>query len=165
MRKALFVTVACIFALAVSTGGQIGDTYAEEYDYETGAVLSEDVGEEMAEGIEPQARRTISLSVPEFVFNGDVFIAQVNYDPPISGKVTEKFIFKWPTNPICTDINFKEKTIRIKKVKWDNVSGSYLYVLAPELTCVKGTFTAKVIVTKGTTTWKAKAPMQIDIVP
>jgi hypothetical protein len=156
MRKALFVTVACIFALAVSTGGSIGDTYAEEYDYETGAVLSEDVGEEMAEGIEPLAR-TITLNVPAVVFNGDVFQATVQYDPPISGKITEKFIFKWAS--VCP--GWKEKTVRIKKGEWTNLTASWLFVLAPVLTCVEGTFEAKVVVTKGTKTWTRKAVMEV----
>jgi hypothetical protein len=156
MRKALFLTVACIFALAVSTGGPIGHTYAEEYDYETGAVLSEGVGEEMAEGIEPQAR-TISLDVPAVVFNGDVVTAWVNYSPAISGTVTEKFIFKWPSR--C--VGFKEKTIRIKKNIWVGLIGSGELVVVPGATCVEGIFQAKVIVTKGTKTWTAKTLVEV----
>ena len=156
MRKALFLTVTCIFALAVSTGGPIGDTYAEEYDYETGVVLSEDVGEEMAEGIEPQAM-TISLNVPAIVNNGDVFIYQIVYSPPISGKATEKIIFKWPSR--CD--GFKEKTIRIKKFTTPGGSSSSDYVVTPGALCVEGTFIAKAIVTKGTKIWKAKALMEV----
>jgi len=156
MRKALFLTVACIFALAVSTGGPIGDTYAEEYDYETGAVLSEGVGEEMAEGIEPLAR-TITLSVPAIVNNGATFEAWVYYSPPISGTVTEKFIFKWPSR--C--VGFKEKTIRIKKNIWVGLSGSGEIVAVPGALCVEGIFEAKVKVTKGTKTWTAKALMEV----
>jgi len=156
MRKVLFLIVACIFALAVSTGGPIGDTYAEEYDYETGVVLSEGVGEEMAEGIEPLAR-TISFNVPATVNNGEVFIYQIVYSPPISGKVTEKIIFNWPSR--CD--GFKEKTTRVKKFTTPGGSSSSDYVVTPGAACVEGIFEAKAIVTKGTKTWKAKAWMEV----
>jgi len=157
VKKALFLTVACIFALAVSTtGSQIGDTYAEEYDHETGQVLSEDVGEEMAEGIEPLAR-TISLTVPGVVFNKDVFTASVSYSPPISGTRQEKFIFKWPSR--CE--GFKEKTIRIKKLSGTDIIGSGEIVVVPGASCVEGIFEAKVKVTKGTKTWTATALMEV----
>jgi hypothetical protein len=158
MRKAIFLTLACMFALAVSTGGPIGNTYAEdeEYDYETGVVLSEDVGEEMAEGVEPLAR-TISLSVPATVNNGDVFTFSVSYSPPISGTWIEKFIFEWPSR--CE--GFKEKTTRIKQLTASKVSLSNEITTTPSATCVEGIFEAKVIVYKGTKVWKAKALMEV----
>jgi len=160
MRKALFVTVACIFALAVSTGGSIGDTYAEEIDFETGEVFSEDVGEEMAEGIKPTGLGillTFPDTVGNTVTNQQVFTARVDYFPSITGKRTEKFIFKWPSR--CAD--FSEKTVTIKKSRGSGVTASWVIVVTPSALCVEGIFEAKVKVTKGTKTWTAKALMTV----
>ncbi len=138
-------------------GSPIGDTYARGYDYETGVALPEEGEEEMVEGVVALAR-TISLFVPATVNNGGTFSYSISYSPAISGTWTEQVIFNWPSQ--CEYL--KEKTTRIKKfIAYGSVSGSSELVVVPSATCVAGTFEAKVIVTKGTNIWRAKASMEV----
>jgi hypothetical protein len=154
-RVKLFLTALVVLGLALPIGPMIGDTCAEEIDYEKGVIVSED----MAGGLEPQAI-TIDLTIdPNPVKNREVFTVTVNYSPYITGTWKEKFIFKWPST--CNYL--REKTVRMKKFKdYDvQVTGSFESVVAPWSTCIEGTFEAKVIVFQGTERYEATTSMTV----
>lgn len=154
-RVKSFLPTLMVLVLPFSIGPMIGDTYAQEIDYEKGVIVSED----MAGGLEPQAI-TIDLTVdPSTVKNNEVFTVTVNYSPSITGTWKEKFIFKWPS----TCDSFREKTVRIKKFKefGGEVKQSSESVVAPLVPCIAGTFEAKVIVLHGTEIYEATTSMTV----
>ncbi len=154
-RVKSFLLTLMVLVLAAPIGSMMGDTYAQQIDYEKGVIVSED----MAGGLEPQAI-TIDLTIdPSTVRNGEVFTVAVNYSPSITGTWKEKFIFKWPS--ACD--SFREKTVRIKKFKeFDGqVTASSESVVAPLVPCIAGTFEAKVIVLHGTEIYEATTSMTV----
>jgi hypothetical protein len=154
-RLKLFLTALMVYGLAFPIGSMIGDSCAEEIDYEKGVIVSGDT----AGGLEPQAI-TIDLTIdPNPVENREVFTVTVNYSPYITGTWKERFIFKWPST--CDFL--RERTVRIKKFKdYDyEVTGSFEYVVAPWATCIEGTFEAKVIVFQGTEIYEATTSMTV----
>jgi len=165
--KRLLLAVALVLVIVIPAlaqnwvdpiaGSPIGDTYAEEYDYETGVALPEEWDKEV-EGVVALAR-TISLLVPATVNNGATFSYTISYSPAITGTWTEQVIFNWPSR--CEYL--KEKTTRIKKYigYGGSAIGSSELVAVPSATCVEGIFEANVIVTKGTKIWRAKASMEV----
>jgi hypothetical protein len=154
-RVKLFFTALMVLGLAFPVGSMIGDTGAEEIDYERGVIVSGDT----PGGLEPQAI-TIDLTIdPNPVENNEVFTVTVNYSPYITGTWREKFIFKWPS----TCDFFRERTIRKKKFLDYNeeVTGSFESVVAPWAQCIEGTFEAKVIVFYGTEIYEATTLMTV----